>query len=337
MLLGMKFEEIEGLAKDRNLPSFRARQIAEWLYKKHVSSWEEMTNLPAGLREEFARDLPIGSSEPLQSVQSEDGTIKYLFAAGEGRRVETALIPDGERRTLCVSTQAGCRRGCKFCFTARSGFRGDLGAGAILNQYASCPERDSIRNIVFMGMGEPFDNTDAVLRAVEVFTANYGYAMSPTRLTVSTVGVMPGMRRYLEESRAHLAISLNSPFPEQRRELMPVERDYPIREVVKLLKGYDWSGQRRLTFEYIMFAGINDSADHAAAVGKLLRGLKCRLNLIPFNAGPGMDFQPSDRKTIENFQRIAGAGGVTTTIRKSKGADIAAACGQLSGTTEGVI
>ncbi len=336
ILLGKTQEELTAIAAELKLSSYRGNQIANWIYKKHAVELDEMTNLPAQLRSGMSEHYRIGRETFLEVAESKDGTKKYLFPCGGGRRIETALIPDGRRNTLCVSTQAGCERGCRFCFTARSGFNGNINASEILNQYASVPERDTITNIVFMGMGEPFDNTNAVLRSVEVLTADYGYAMSPTRLTVSTVGVMPGMKRYLNETRAHLAISLNSPFADERARLMPIEKQFAIKDVVKLVREYDWSGQRRLTFEYIMFAGVNDSRGHAEAVARLLRGLECRVNLIPFNSAPGLDFASSSRDVIERFQGQLKRARIMTIIRKSKGGDIAAACGQLSGERESV-
>lgn len=331
ILLGKSLEELTDIARAAGAPAFRGRQLAEWLYKHHAESFDEMSNLPAGLRAQFSKKYGLGRNRPIRNAVSRDGSRKYLFEYDREIGIETALIPDRERRTLCISTQAGCRRACRFCFTAKSGFRGNLSAAEMLNQYAACPERDEISNLVFMGMGEPFDNPDAVLRAIEVFTADYGYAKSPTRLTVSTVGVIPVVERYLHETRSHLAVSLNSPFADERAELMPAERKYAIRDLIALLRKYDWSGQRRLTFEYIMFADLNDSIRHARAVAVLLRGIECRINLIPFNECPGIDLRSSSRETIERFQDCLRSQGIRSTIRKSKGRDIAAACGQLSG------
>lgn len=330
-LLGSTIDELTDLVTGQGAAAYRARQIAEWLYGHHARDWDQMSNLPANLRARLAADYVLGRFEPVRALVSADGTRKYLFPAGEGRSIETAVIPDRDRHTLCMSTQAGCRRACRFCFTAKGAYQGDLEPWAIVNQYASCPERDAVTNIVFMGMGEPFDNPDALFKALEIFTADYGYAMSPTRLTVSTVGVIPGIKRYLRDSRSHLAISVNSPFPHERLKLMPAEKIYPLREVVGLLSGHDWSGQRRLTFEYIMFAGLNDTERHADALAELVGSIECRVNLIAFNEGPGIDFRASDQPAIEAFQSRLRMNGVRTTIRKSKGQDIAAACGQLSG------
>ncbi len=328
-LLGTSVDEISAIVRDMGEPGFRARQICEWVYKKHAVDFEGMTNLSAQLRGRLAEEYSVGRNPPQCWVESHDGTRKYLYHLGEDRAVEAAVIPDKDRRTLCLSTQVGCRRGCRFCFTARTAFAGNLSVGEIINQYSSSPERDSITNIVFMGMGEPLDNIDAMLKALEIFTADYAFAMSPTRLTVSTVGIMPELERYLAEARSHLAISLNSPFSGERAQLMPSETSNPIAKIVKLLRGYDWSGQRRLTFEYIMFAGVNDTERHAEALARMLKGLECRVNLIPFNTGEGMKLQSAAPDVIAAFQASLRKSGVRVTIRKSKGIDIAAACGQL--------
>ena len=328
-LLGASADEIGAIARGMDEPDFRARQLCEWIYKKHAVDFDVMSNLPANLRAILAEEYSVGRNPPQHEVASRDGTRKYLYGVGDGRHVEAAVIPDRERRTLCLSTQAGCRRGCRFCFTARTAFAGNLSAGEIINQYSSSPERDAITNIVFMGMGEPLDNIDAVSKALDIFTADYAFAMSPTRLTVSTVGIIPALERYLCETRAHLALSLNSPFAEERARLMPSEQENPIAEIVKILRDHDWTGQRRLTFEYIMFARLNGSEKHAEALARLLRGLECRVNLIPFNTGEGMKLRPASAETIAAFQATLRKRGVRATIRKSKGADIAAACGQL--------
>jgi len=329
-LFGKTATELSATAKNMKLPAFRARQIAEWLYPKHAIAIEDMTTLSKTLRETLSTQYDVGRTPPEQVVTSRDGTKKYLFSTWSGHHIESALIPDEERATLCISTQIGCKRGCTFCMTGKQGFQGQLTTGEILNQYASCPERDQITNIVYMGMGEPFDNTDAVMNSIEIFTASYGYAKSPTRLTVSTIGVIPGMQRYIENCSAHLAISLHSPFDEERAELMPAQHKYPIKDVIKVLKQYDFGRQRRLTFEYALFDKVNDSEEHARATVRLLKGIRCRVNLIPFNSVPDINLKATSRKKVEAFQNILKQKGIVTTIRKSKGQDIAAACGLLS-------
>ena len=215
-----------------------------------------------------------------EAVRSVDGTVKYLYRVGEGHYVEAVYIPEEDRATLCVSSQVGCKMNCKFCMTGKQGFTGNLTAGQIINQINSLPERDKLTNVVMMGMGEPLDNLNEVLKALEVMTASYGYGWSPKRVTLSSVGLRKGLQRFVEESDCHLAISLHSPVPQQRRELMPAEKAFSITEIVELLRNYDFSKQRRLSFEYIVFKGVNDSLLYAKELLKLLRGLDCRINLI---------------------------------------------------------
>lgn len=331
-LLGMTLDELAAVTERLGLRPYAAAQIAHWLYARNVESIGAMTNLPRNAREALSAEFEIGRRSPLRRAVSSDGTLKYLFPAGEGRCVESAVIPDGARATLCLSTQIGCRRACRFCATGRQGFHGNLAAAEILNQYAALPERDVITNIVYMGMGEPLDNPDATLRSLEVFTAPWGYALSPTRLTVSTVGIRPALGRLIRESRCHIAISLHSPFPEERRHLIPAEASHPIAEVIADLRAARIGGQRRIMIEYIPFADFNDTPRHAAALAVLLRGLRCRINLIPFNAVPAAGLVPADRARMETFQAELRRRGLFATIRKSRGADIAAACGLLATT-----
>lgn len=329
-LLGRTLEELQEIAALFDLPPYAARQMAGWIYAKPVNGIAAMSNLPRRAREAIAAEYEIGRRAPVRRAVSFDGTVKYLFTAGAGRFVETAVIPDGARATLCLSTQVGCRRACRFCATGRQGFHGNLTADEILNQYAALPERDRITNIVYMGMGEPLDNVEAVLRSLAVFTAPWGYGLSPSRLTVSTVGIRPALSRLITESRCHIAISLHSPFPEERRRLVPAEAAHPVADTLAELRAARIGGQRRIMIEYIPFAGLNDTPRHAAALAALLRGIRCRINLIPFNAVPDAALAPSDRSRIEAFQTELRRRGFIATIRASKGADIGAACGLLS-------
>ena len=329
-LLGKTLGELNEVVKELGMPKFSARQIAQWLYGKKVSSIDEMTNLSLQNRERLKEYYEVGAALPVHAMHSIDGTVKYLFRTPEGNFVESVYIPDGERATLCVSSQVGCKMNCKFCMTGKQGYTGSLTAAQILNQIYSIPERDSLTNVVFMGMGEPFDNLDAVLRVLEILTSDYGYAWSPKRITVSTVGLRRGLERFLKESDCHLAVSLHSPFPAQRAELMPAERSFSITEIVDALHGYDFSKQRRLSFEYILFGGVNDSLVYAKELVKLLRGLDCRINLIRFHAIPNVDLQGSDMETMIAFRDYLTKHGVFATIRASRGEDIFAACGMLS-------
>jgi len=314
----------------QGLPAYNGRQITEWLYKKGMTSFEGMSSLSKKTRDLLKQNFEIGLHQPVKVQQSADGTKKYLFPAGEGRFVETAWIPDRERATLCISTQVGCGMGCRFCMTARQGLQGQLSCGEILNQYQSLPEREKVSNIVYMGMGEPFDNLANVLASLEILTAEWGYAMSPRRITVSTIGVIPGMKEFLEKSRCHLAISLHTPFADERKKLMPVENKYPMHEVLEVIRGFDFGLQRRISFEYIMFRGLNDTTRHVSELARVLNKIRCRVNLIRFHPIPGVQLESSDDRTILYFQQALKDKGILTTLRASRGQDIAAACGLLS-------
>ena len=293
-LLGLTLTELQAVVKNLGMPRFAAKQIASWLYGKKVASIDEMTNLSLKHRELLKDIYEVGGEAPVDAMRSVDGTVKYLYRVGEGHYVEAVYIPEEDRATLCVSSQVGCKMNCKFCMTGKQGFTGNLTAGQIINQINSLPERDKLTNVVMMGMGEPLDNLDEVLKALEVMTASYGYGWSPKRVTLSSVGLRKGLQRFVEESDCHLAISLHSPVPQQRRELMPAEKAFSITEIVELLRNYDFSKQRRLSFEYIVFKGVNDSLLYAKELLKLLRGLDCRINLIRFHAIPGVDLEGAD-------------------------------------------
>lgn len=326
----MTLAELQSLVKQLDMPAFSAKQIASWLYDKKVKSIDEMTNLSLKHRDLLKELYEVGAYAPVEAMRSVDGTIKYLYQVGETHFVESVYIPDDDRATLCVSSQVGCKMNCKFCMTGKQGFSANLTAAQILNQIHSLPERDKLTNVVMMGMGEPLDNLDEVLKALEVMTASYGYAWSPKRVTLSTVGLRKGLKRFIEECDCHLAVSLHSPLPLQRRELMPAEKAFSITEIVDLLRQYDFSKQRRLSFEYIVFKGVNDSLPYAKELLKLLRGLDCRVNLIRFHAIPNVDLEGVDMDTMVRFRDYLTSHGQFTTIRASRGEDIFAACGMLS-------
>lgn len=329
-LLGMTLAELRSVVERLGMPAFSAKQIASWLYDKKVASIDEMTNLSLKHRDLMKDLFEVGASAPVEAMRSVDGTVKYLYQVGENHYVESVYIPDTDRATLCVSSQVGCKMNCKFCMTGKQGFSANLTAAQILNQIHSLPERDKLTNVVMMGMGEPLDNLDEVLKALEVMTAPYGYGWSPKRVTLSTVGLRKGLKRFIEESDCHLAVSLHSPLPLQRIELMPAEKAFSITEIVDLLHHYDFSKQRRLSFEYIVFKGVNDSLPYAKELLKLLRGLDCRINLIRFHAIPNVDLQGADMDTMVRFRDYLTSHGLFTTIRASRGEDIFAACGMLS-------
>ena len=333
-LLGKTLAELQQVALSVGLQKFAGKQLAEWLYVHRASSFEQMTNISLKGRQALEEQYTIGRHEPVAEAVSKDGTKKYLFRlSGDEVKgdvfIESVYIPDNDRATLCVSTQAGCKMGCKFCMTGTLGFHGQLPASEILNQIFSIPDSDQLTNIVYMGEGEPMDNIDHVLRSLQVMTEPWGCAWSPKRITVSTVGVVSGLERFLKESECHLAVSLQNPFGDERQEIMPIEKRYHLTDVVAMLKQYDWQHQRRVSFEYICWHGQNDTIRHAKELVRLLKGLPCRMNLIRFHAGVDQAFASSDEKQMEWLRDYLSDHGITTTIRRSRGEDILAACGML--------
>ena len=359
VLLGKTLEELQAVALSAGLQKYAGKQLAEWLYVRRVSSIDEMTNISHKGREALKASYTIGRSMPVREAVSTDGTRKYLFAVNnpqstithhEDRFVESVYIPEDDRATLCVSSQVGCKMGCRFCMTGTLGFHGHLSAADILNQVFSIDQlavtnqQSALSNLVLMGEGEPMDNLDNVLRALTILTAPYGCGWSPKRITVSTVGI-PAMKRYLDESECHLAVSMHNPFGAERAEIMPAERLMHLTDIVALLKQYDWTHQRRVSFEYICWAGQNDTPRHAKELLRLLRGLNCRINLIRFHEGVEQRresnrhqnsqdanlkvFKSSNLQQMEWLRDYLTANGITTTIRRSRGEDILAACGML--------
>jgi adenine C2-methylase RlmN of 23S rRNA A2503 and tRNA A37 len=400
-LLGKNLQELKDVCKGLSLPQFAGGQIAQWLYKKRVTTFDAMTNLSLSSRQKLSEKYDIGFVQPSEAAVSKDGTKKYLFPCHTGTFIEAVMIPDEERVTLCVSSQAGCRMGCKFCMTGRQGFKGNLDAAEILSQFFTIPEADRLTNAVFMGMGEPLDNLENVVRAIDVLTAEWGCGWSPKRITVSTIGISssaphgtdelqkplrlkslrsmrsagfatssvpvkssgdaiglqqparlkslrsmrsPGsatpiagvavesmLQRYLDETKTHLAVSMHNPFAGERLDMMPVEKMNPLDRTLEIIRQYDFTGQRRVSFEYIMFKGLNDNKRHADAIISKLRGLECRVNLIRFHDIGDTKFQSSPMPVIEQFKERLCNAGITATIRASRGEDIFAACGMLSG------
>ena len=329
-LMGLNLLELKAVAKEFGMPAFTGRQMAKWLYIQHVTTIDEMTNISKNNREKLKAAYTIGCKKHIDAQYSNDGTIKYLFPTDNGKFVETVYIPDDDRATLCVSSQVGCKMNCLFCQTGKQGFEGNLSVADILNQIYSLPEIEKLTNIVFMGQGEPMDNYDNVLRTTQILTSDYGFAWSPKRITVSSIGVKSKLKRFLEESDCHIAISLHSPIPTERAEIMPGEKGMSIAETVELLRNYDFSHQRRLSFEYIVFKGVNDTERHAKEIIKLLKGLDCRINLIRFHTIPNVPLHGVDDRKMEEFRNYLTKHGVFTTIRASRGEDIFAACGLLS-------
>ncbi|MBP1676114.1 MAG: rRNA m(2)A-2503 methyltransferase [Bacteroidetes bacterium] len=329
-LIGKTADELKEIALELGMPAFTGKQIADWLYRKRVANIADMSNLSAKNRQLLSEKYETGMNKPVQVAESVDGTKKYLFNAGDNQFIESVYIPEDDRHTLCVSSQVGCKMNCLFCMTGKQGFSAQLSAAEILNQILSIDEADKLTNLVFMGMGEPMDNLPNLLRSLEILTADYGYAWSPKRITVSTIGVIPKMKIFLENTNCHLALSLHSPFAEERLRLMPVQKAYPAEEVLKELRKHDFSHQRRVSFEYIMFEGLNDTMRHAVEMVRILRGIDCRVNLIRFHAIPNVDLKTSNEEKMIFFRDYLTSNGITTTIRKSRGEDIFAACGMLS-------
>jgi len=329
-LYGKTLNELIAVTKRIRMPGFAAKQIADWLYRKEIGSVGEMTNLSMKMRELLSNDYEIGLSDPVSFSQSKDGTKKYLYKVLTDKFIETAYIPEYDRATICVSSQAGCKMGCVFCMTGKQGFQGNLSSNEILNQFRSLPEFKQLTNMVFMGMGEPLDNLTEVLKSLEILTGEWGYGWSPSRITVSTVGLVNRITEFLEKSRCHLAVSLHSPFDEERRQLMPIQKTNTVKEVIDIIKNYGFTGQRRVSFEYILFKGINDSPRHVKELARILNGIRCRINIIRFHSFPGSDLgSPGMEETIA-FREALNAKGMVATIRSSRGVDINAACGLLS-------
>ena len=329
-LYGQTLSQLETLCKELEMPRFTAKQIARWLYDKHMPTIDAMSNLSARHRALLAETHEVGFIAPEKVSVSADGTKKYLYRTSQGHYIESAYIPDGDRATLCISSQAGCRMGCRFCATGRQGLQHSLSTNEILNQIGSLPEREQLSNVVFMGMGEPLDNMDNLLPALEILTSEWGFGWSPTRITVSTAGVASQLERFLNSTQVHLAVSLHNPFSDERAEIMPIEKAWPIRKVVEILRTYDFTHQRRVSFEYIVMSGLNDSPRHIREICRLLDGIKCRINLIRFHKIPGSPYFSPDDGAMLRLRDSLTSKGIHTTIRTSRGEDIQAACGLLS-------
>lgn len=329
-LFGKTLSELSVIVAELGLPSYSAKQIAGWLYGRGVNEIAGMTDLSLKSRTTLEDRYEVGLGTPAEESISSDGTKKYLFKVLSDRFIETAFIPDRERATVCVSSQSGCRMGCRFCMTAKQGFQGNLSSNEILNQFRSIPEYLSLTNIVYMGMGEPLDNMEEVLKSLEVLTSPWGYGWSPTRITVSTVGIKNMMQKFLDSSKCHLAVSLHSPFDNEREALMPVQKSHPVKEVLDIIRSFDFGGQRRVSFEYIVFKGLNDTPRHISEMARILNGIRCRVNLIRFHNIPGSEFASPDMAEMIKFRDLLNKKGIIATIRSSRGEDINAACGLLS-------
>ncbi|MDE6271598.1 MAG: 23S rRNA (adenine(2503)-C(2))-methyltransferase RlmN [Muribaculaceae bacterium] len=337
-LIGMTERELQDVAVRLGMPKFVGKQLAQWIYEKRAVDFEEMANLSKKNKALLAEEYCVGRSNPVKASKSQDGTVKYVFSVAGGRQIESVYIPDKDRATLCVSSQAGCKMNCYFCATGKMGFKSQLTAAEIMNQILSIPPAPKpgqapmtpLTNIVFMGMGEPLDNFGAVKRVIEILTAPWGLAWSPKRITVSTVGKLPELKELLDKTQVHVAISVHTPDARERAAMMPAQKAFPIASVMKLLSGYDFSHQRRLSLEYIMWRGVNDDVAHANALIKLIGNVDCRVNLIRYHAIPGIDLHPCSEERMIMFRNILNQHGITATIRASRGEDIEAACGMLA-------
>jgi 23S rRNA (adenine2503-C2)-methyltransferase len=332
----LTLKEFEAHLSERREPSYRAKQIRQWLFQKRAGSFAEMTNLRVALRDRLAEDFTISRLAVLRQAISRDGTRKFLFGLSDGQSIESVLIPEAKRLTLCVSTQAGCGFGCAFCATALLGLKRNLRSSEILDQILeasrSLPEDQRITHIVLMGMGEPLANYSDTVKALEVMAdTSWGIGISPRRITLSTVGLVPQIQKLMAETRVNLAISLHAATDELRGRLMPVNRKYPLKELMDCCRGLPIPRRKRITFEYVLLAGVNDSTADARALCQLLEGIRCKVNLIPFNPHPGSAFgRPADGE-VEKFQHVLQTHGLQINVRRPRGDDIQAACGQLYG------
>ena len=331
-LAGMNLNELREVTAGLGMPKFVATQLAEWIYAKRVTTFDEMRNISKANKELLANQYCVGLYGPQSAQASEDGTVKYLFDAGGDKAIESVYIPEDDRATLCISSQKGCRMNCYFCMTGRQGFHGNLTANQIINQVLSVPQTQQLTNVVFMGMGEPLDNLDNVLKVIEILTAPWGLAWSPKRITVSTVGVKNALKVLCETTSVHIAVSVHNAIEDERSQLMPIENAYHIKEVMDLLGKYDFAHQRRLSVEYIMWQWFNDDIKHAEALREILPNEHVRVNLIRYHMIPGAaKLRTSSDERMAYFRDYLNSKGITCTIRRSRGEDISAACGMLAG------
>lgn len=338
VLIGMDLAELTDVAVKGGMPRFVGKQLAQWIYEKRVSSFDEMVNISKKNRLWLSENYEIGRQKPAERIKSKDGTVKYLFNYGEGRLVESVYIPDRDRATLCVSSQAGCKMNCYFCATGKMGFRANLTAAQIINQILSIPPAPApghtpatpLSNVVFMGMGEPLDNFREVKKVIDILTSPWGLAWSPKRITVSTVGKLPELKDLLEQTQVHVALSVHTADTRQREQMMPAQKAFPLQSVMQLLSSYDFSGQRRLSLEYILWRGVNDDVEHARQLVRLIGNIPARVNLIRFHRIDGVELAPCADERMVMFRSILNEHGVTATIRASRGEDIMAACGMLA-------
>jgi len=336
----LSLKEFEAYLGGRKQPPYRARQIWQWLFQKRATSFCEMTNVSGSLREWLTQDFSISRLSVIREAVAVDGTVKYLFALGDGQRVESVLIPEAERLTLCISTQVGCAFGCGFCATALLGWQRNLTASEILDQILDAarlaPAERRITHVVLMGMGEPLANYGETVKALEIITdTSWGIGISPRRVTVSSVGLVPQIQKLMEDTRVNLAISLHAPTDEVRGRLMPINRKYNLKQLLECCRSLPIPRRKRITFEYVLMRGVNDSVEDARRLCDLLQGIRCKVNAIPFNPHDGSPYERPRAAEVERFQQVLYARGVQVNVRRARGDDIQAACGQLQG--EGLV
>ncbi|HLN20065.1 MAG TPA: 23S rRNA (adenine(2503)-C(2))-methyltransferase RlmN [Bacteroidales bacterium] len=329
-ICGLTPEEIITTADIENLTVSQVLRIVNNIYKKGVKETDQIPGIPAVLKNKLKEKFYITNIPPIKTERSSDGSVKYLFQTGDGRKFEAVYLPDKKRHTLCISSQSGCRMACPFCATGKYGFHGDLSASEILNQVISIPESGIITHIVFMGMGEPMDNLDNVLKACKILTAEWGCAIGQKNITVSTVGITTGISRFLEASGCNLTLSLFSPFFDERKKIIPVERKFPAGNIIDLLKTYPSGKKRRFTLSYVMIDGLNDTDAHLEKLKNLLSGSNLRVNLLPYHSSGDDSYVSSSAERMMTFKHNLIISGISASIRKSRGADISAACGLLA-------
>jgi 23S rRNA (adenine2503-C2)-methyltransferase len=329
-------EELQDRLVQMGLKKYRADQVLAWIYENYARSFEDMTNIPKTERSLLSSVFSLSSLKIVRTEVSKDGTRKFLFELMDKRAVESVLIPDEDRMTLCISSQVGCRQGCRFCLTGSSGFQRNLEAYEISDQVLEASRllrqegARSITNLVLMGMGEPLANADEVMKALTVITSAKGLGLSPRRVTLSTAGLVPEIDRLGKSGmKVNLAVSLNATTDEVRDRIMPVNKRYPLKELLAACRRFPLEPRRRITFEYVLLKGVNDSEDDARRLARLLRGIKCKVNLIPFNPYPGSEFKRPDDVVVRRFQKILLDHHYAAPVRESRGRDISAACGQL--------
>lgn len=336
-------EELDGVVLSYGEPSFRSRQIYNWLYRNNVSSFDMMTNIPSSLREKMENDYEFTYFEEVKRLTSSDGSIKFLFRLEDREHIESVLLRDGDRISGCISTQVGCKMGCKFCATyAAVGFKRNLSVGEILQQVSALRKSaeelfdEKLLNLVFMGMGEPLDNIDNLKKALTILLDDNAFGFSHRKITVSTSGLIDGIKKFFAmETPVNLAVSINAPNQNMRQEIMPVSNKYPLNDLVNILKTVDIDKRKRITLEYVLLGGINDSLSHAKEFCQLIKGVKAKVNLISFNGSPFSKFKAPIEENVLQFQEYLINNNVTTFIRKKLGQDISGACGQLAAEYEG--